>query len=168
MKLQVIGLMALATAAAGIDPALAREPYDDAFFVRPHATASAMLQDRSDCRGQALHMSDSAAAYSNPQYGALSAMGSALDEDALHDGGLRKRLQRAVFEDCMKQKGWTAADPSGSDLHELMKASARRPVALDAWLKTHEPAETAAAVAPAAQPVKTAAPATAAAARANN
>jgi hypothetical protein len=168
MKLMYLGLAGLAAAAAlEAGPALAaRQAYEDAFFVRPHATAQAMLQDRSDCRNQADHMSDTAASYSNPQYGALSAMGSALDEDALHDGGLHKRLQQAVFNDCMKQKGWTAADPTSAEAREL-KASQHHPELLDAWLKAHEPAEPPpappAAPAPTAQTVKAAAPAAAAA-----
>jgi hypothetical protein len=167
MKLMYLGLVGLAAAVLEAGPALAaRQAYDDAFFVRPHATAQAMLQDRSDCRSQADHMSDTAASYSNPQYGALSAMGSALDEDALHDGGLHKRLQRAVFTDCMKQKGWTPADLSEPETRELTRALPHHPEALDAWLKAHEPAE--APPAPPAPPapaqtVKTSAPAAAAA-----
>lgn len=142
MRQMILALVGVATAAVEAGPALAdRLPYEDVFFVRPHATAQAMLQDRADCRTQALHMSDSAAFYSNPQYGALSAMGSALDEDALHDGGLRKRLQRAVLNDCMKQKGWTPADPTQAEAHDLTKASLSHPAALDVWLKAHEPAE---------------------------
>jgi hypothetical protein len=169
MKLMFRGLMGLAAIAleAGSAMAAAPEPYNDAFFVRPHATAQAMLQDRADCRTQALHMSDTAASYSNPQYGALSAMGSALDEDALHDGGLHKRLQQAVFNDCMKQKGWTEADPTSTEIREL-KASQHHPELLDAWLKAHEPAEpppappaTPAPPAPTAQTVKASAPAAA-------
>lgn len=145
MKLMLIGLAGLIAAAAVAAPALAREPYDDAFFVKPQATAQAFFQDRTSCRTQALHMSDNAAAYSNPQYGAISAMGSALDEDALHEGGLHERLQRAVFNDCMKQLGWSPADLTPAETHELMKASPHHPEPLDAWLKAHEPAETVAA-----------------------
>src|SRR5690242_3092907 len=69
-------------------PALAREPYDDAYFVKPKATAAGMFQDRDTCRRQALGIGGGSASYSNPQYGALNAMGSALDEDQLHEGGI--------------------------------------------------------------------------------
>ena len=134
--------LALALAAAGVlaaAPAWARDLYDDAFFVRPHATAADLFQDRAQCRDTASHMSDTDASYSNPRYGALSAMGSALDEDALHDGGLHGRLQRAVFDDCMKQRGWTPAEVSNDESRMLLRANARHPDALDAWLKAHEP-----------------------------
>lgn len=149
----------LAFAVAGLlattaGTALARDVYDDAFFVRTQASAGEMFKDRTDCRATAEHLSDTASSYSNPQYGALSAMGSALDEDALHDGGLRKRLQRAVFYDCMREKGWTPAEVSAEDLRALMRADARHPQLLDAWLKAHEPPP-APTPAPAAAVVKT-------------
>lgn len=140
MGLRMIALAGLAAATTGAVPALAREPYDDAFFVRPQATAQDLLHDRADCRNQAQHIGDTAAAYSNPQYGALSAMGSALDEDALHEGGLHERMQKAAFAECMRRLGWTPADLSPEETRELMRAAAHHPEALDAWLKAHEPA----------------------------
>ena len=120
--------------------AQARELYDDVFFVRIHASASDLFSDRVDCRGAADHMRDTDSSYSNPQYGALSAMGSALDEDSLHDSGLAKRVHRAVFEDCMRKKGWTETDVPKDELKTLLRADVHHPQALDAWLKTHEPA----------------------------
>ncbi len=119
--------------------AQAREPFDDIFFVRQHANAGELYEDRAACRNAAQHMSDADAAYSNPEYGALSAMGSALDEDALHDGGLRKRLEHAVFVHCMEKKAWVSAAPSADELKILMRASPHHPDALDAWLRAHEP-----------------------------
>jgi len=138
MTFKTFALAAAATLAISA-PALAHDVYDDVFFVRTQASAVQLFKDRADCRTTAEHMNDTAAFYSNPQYGALSAMGSALSEDALHDGGLTKRLQRAVFDDCMKEKGWTAQDVSRDDLRTLMRADASHPQALDAWLKAHEP-----------------------------
>jgi hypothetical protein len=158
MTFKTLAFAAAAIVATAAGTALAHDVYDDVFFVRAQASAGQLFKDRSDCRSTAEHMSDTAASYSNPQYGALSAMGSALDEDALHDGGLRKRLQRAVLDDCMKQKGWTPAEVSAEDLRTLMRADARHPQLLDAWLKAHEPAP-APAPAPTAPVVKTAAPA---------
>ena len=125
---------------AGAPAASAHDVYDDLFFVRQHASAAELFADRAECRSTAQHMSDASAFYSNPEYGALSAMGSALDEDALHDGGLRKRLERAVFMHCMEKKAWTAAAPSGEETKVLMRASLRHPEPLNAWLKANEPA----------------------------
>jgi hypothetical protein len=119
--------------------AQARDLYDDLFFVRTHASAADLFQDRADCRNTALHMGENAATYSNPQYGAISAMSSALDEGELHDGGLRLRLQQAVFVDCMKEKGWVQATPTAEEQKLLMHASLRHPEALNDWLKSHEP-----------------------------
>ncbi len=138
MTLKMLALCAAVSSLAA-SAAQAREVYDDLFFVRAHASASDLFQDRDACRTAASHMNDTAASYSNPEYGALSAMGSALDEYSLHDGGLRKRLERAVFDHCMKDKGWTPATPQGEDLKVLLRATPRRPQAIDAWLKTHEP-----------------------------
>ncbi len=150
-------MLALAAAASLMTAgaAQARDVYDDVFFVRAHASAADLFQDRAACRTAATHMSDADAAYSNPQYGALSAMGSALDEDSLHEGGLHKRLERAVFDHCMKTNGWTLAAPAGEELKQLLRATPRHPQAIDAWLKTHEPAPEAAT--PAEPVVKTAA-----------
>ena len=134
---------ALALAGA---PALAREVYDDAYFVKAQASTAALFADRNDCRREAQGEGQGgSASYSNPQYGALNAMGSALDEDALHEGGLHKRLQRAVFDDCMKHRGWTPLQPEGEDAKAVARASLHHPQALDAWLKAHEPATAAVA-----------------------
>jgi hypothetical protein len=140
----------LAGAALAARPALAREVYDDAYFVKPQAKAADLFKDRIGCRREAQGLGDSAASYSNPEYGALNAMGSALDEDALHEGGLHKRLQRAVFTDCMKRLGWTPLQPTGEEARAVEHASLHHPDALDAWLKAHEPAP--APATPPAQP----------------
>lgn len=123
-------------------PALAREVYDDVFFVKAQGTAAGLFQDRKTCRRQALGLQTTSSSYSNPQYGALNAMGSALDEGELHEGGLRKRLQRAVFDDCMKRLGWSLLEPEGPDARAVARASEKHPEALDAWLRAHEPAPT--------------------------
>jgi hypothetical protein len=132
-------LAALALLASG--PALARELYDDAYFVKAKGTAAGFYEDRRGCRREALGLGIGSASYSNPQYGALNAMGSALDEGELHEGGLRKRLQRAVFDDCMKRQGWSPLQPTGEEVKSIAKASEKRPQPLDAWLKAHEPAD---------------------------
>ncbi len=118
---------------------VAAAPFADVYFVRAAATAGALFTDRGQCTAEAFSMGSSAAAYSNPEYGAASAMGSALDEDALHEGGLHKRLQRAIMVDCMEHRGWTQLNPSPEDARSIGKATPRRPEALDAWLKAHEP-----------------------------
>ena len=138
MNLKTLAFAA-ATLALAAPAAFAHDVYDDVFFVRTQASATDLFKDRADCRTTAEHMNDTAAFYSNPQYGALSAMGSALDEDALHDSGLTKRLQRAVFDDCMKGRGWTPADVPREELRQLMRADASHPQVLNAWLKAHEP-----------------------------
>jgi hypothetical protein len=140
MNLKIPAAVLAATAVfAAASAAAARDVYDDAFFVRPHASAADLFGDRAACRNAAEHMSDAAAAYSNPEYGALSAMGSALDEDALHEGGLHKRLERAVFMHCLDRNDWVSATPTGEELKVLMRASLRHPEALNAWLKANEP-----------------------------
>ncbi len=140
MTLKMLVFAAAAGLALAAGTAQAREVYDDVFFVRAHASAGDLFQDRAACRTAATHMSDADAFYSNPEYGALSAMGSALDEDALHDGGLHKRMERVVFDHCMRAKGWADAAPTGQELKALQRADAHHPQALDAWLKSHEPA----------------------------
>ncbi len=130
------GLLSVAAASS----ASAAEPFNDAFFVRHAATAKDLFADRRQCSNDAYSLNSGAAAYSNPEYGALSAMGSALDEDALHEGGLHKRMQRAVLVDCMRRLGWTQLDPGPDEVKVVAKASPRHPEALDAWLKAHEPA----------------------------
>ena len=119
--------------------AWAEEPYNNVLFVRPSATAAALFSDRGQCGQEASSMGTAAAGYTNPEYGALSAMGSALDEDALHEGGLHKRMRRAMLVDCMKRRGWTQLDPAADEAKAVAKASPRHPQALDAWLKAHEP-----------------------------
>ena len=140
-----VGLLTVATAAAAAD--------DNAtFFVRPAATATAMFSDRAQCIREAATMGSTSAAYSNPEYGALAAMGSALDEDALHEGGIHKRMNHAIMIDCMKRLGWTQLDLSPDDAKPVAKASPRHPEALDAWLKANEPPLAAPAAGPAAKP----------------
>lgn len=139
MTLKILAAVAGAALLAGASAAQARDVYDDVFFVRQHASATDLFADRAECRTTAQHMNDTSAFYSNPEYGALSAMGSALDEDALHDGGLQKRLERAVFMHCMEKKEWTAANPTGEELKVLLRASPRHPEDLNRWLLAHEP-----------------------------
>ena len=160
MTWKTLAFTAAASLALAVGAALARELYDDVFFVQAHATAANLFSDRIECRSAADHMRDTDSSYSNPQYGALSAMGSALDEDSLHDSGLSKRVHRAVFEDCMRHKGWTEVEVSRDDLKLLLRADARHPGPIDAWLKAHEPLSEpppVAAAAPAPPVVKTAA-----------
>jgi hypothetical protein len=166
MRGKIAVLAGLAAGVLASAPALAREhqDYEDLFFMRAKATAQGFFQDRSSCRYQAAHVSDNAAEYTEPEYGALSAMGSALDEYQLHEGGLHKRLQQAAFTECMEHLGWTPADLTPEEIRELKKADPRHPELLDAWLKTHEPppepvAATAAKPAPPAKPAATAPPA---------
>ena len=147
-----IGLCAVGAAMLATSQANAREPYDEVYFVRIHANTQALFDDRSQCRREAFSMGDTAAAYSDPNYGAITAMGQALDTDALHGGGLRKRMQRAIFIDCMKRRGWTQLDPSPGEAKAVSRSSLHHPDVLDAWLKAHEPAPAPIAVAPLASP----------------
>ncbi len=141
MNRMTLRLRSILTASvlAATAPAWAAEPYGDVFFVRASATAAALFADRGQCGQEAGSIGMSASGYSNPEYGALSAMGSALDEDALHEGGLHKRMRRAMVVDCMKRRGWTPLDPAADEAKAVAKASPRHPQALDAWLKAHEP-----------------------------
>ena len=146
MNVWKIGLCAAGAVMTLASAAAARQPFDDIYFVRAQATTPALFKDRDQCRREAFSMGDTAAAYSDPNYGAISAMGQALDTDALHGGGMRKRMQKAIMIDCMKRRGWTQLDPSPDEAKAVDRASVRHPDALDAWLKAHEPA----AVAPVA------------------
>ena len=128
-----VGLLSIAATAS------AAEPFSDILFVRVSATSAALFADRAQCGREASSMGSSAAGYSNPEYGALSAMGSALDEDALHEGGLHKRMIRAMVIDCMKRRGWTQQDPGPDEAKVVAKASPHHPQALDAWLQAHQP-----------------------------
>ena len=134
------GLSALLACAALLaGPARAGDAYDDRYFVKIGATGHDLLADRAECRRQALTLGSSAAAYSDPQYGALSALGAAIDSDALHGDGLRRRMRDAVLESCMKRQGWTPLQPDAEDARALARASGRRPEVLDAWLTAHQP-----------------------------
>lgn len=119
----------------------AGEPYDDRFFVKHGGTAQQMLDDRAECRRQALALGTGDSSYSNAQYGALAALGSALDSDALHDGGIRRRMQNAVLESCMDRQGWTPLEPTKAEARDLARIPGRDE-ALTAWLKAHEPPAT--------------------------
>lgn len=132
-------LLAAAIGALAL-PALAatRQPFEDAFYVRRGGDAASMYADRDACRREAMALGSSALAYSNPQYGALSAMGEALDSDALHEGGLKKRMQRAVLDSCMRRSGWEPRALGDGD-RGVARASPKKPQALDAWLKANEP-----------------------------
>jgi hypothetical protein len=66
-------------------------------------------------------------------------MGAALDSDQLHGGGLRKRMQLAVLNSCMKQLGWEPHELGPGD-KAVAHASPKHPEALNAWLKANEPA----------------------------
>ncbi len=132
-------------------PAMAREPFDDLFFVKRDGTAAQMLADRTDCR-QAATSVGSGGAYNDPEYGAAAALGESLDSDALHNGGLTKRFQLAVMKRCMERHGWLSVEPTREEARAISRASARHPEALDAWIKARTPP--APAVAAAAEPAK--------------
>lgn len=130
----LLGLGACGLAA----PAIAGPSLRDAWFVRAKdATAAAMLDDRAFCVDQAEQFGvDRASDFSNPEYGSLSALGAALDDDALH-GGAKQAVRRAVRDACMGKRGWTRVDPAEDQIKLLKKASARNPEALDAWIKAN-------------------------------
>jgi hypothetical protein len=130
----VLGLGASALAV----PACAGASLSAAWFVRAKdATASAMLADRTECVSQAEQFGvDRASDFSNPEYGSLTALGAALDEDALH-GGAKQAVRRAVRDACMSKRGWTRVDASEADAKLLKKANAHHPDDLDAWIKAN-------------------------------
>ncbi len=135
---------------------LAREPYDDLFFVKRGGTGAQMFADRASCRHQAVTIGGGGSGdYSNPNYGALAAMGQALDSDQLHSEGIGRRMQLAVLNSCMKDLGWTPLQPAEADARAVSRASERHPDALDGWIKAHEPP----APPPAPVPAAAAAPA---------
>lgn len=127
-----LGLSALAA------PALAGASLSEAWFVRAKdASAATMLADRTECVAQAEQFGvDRASDFSNPEYGSLTALGAALDEDALH-GGAKQAVRKAVRDACMSKRGWARVDPSDEDVKLLKKTSLRKPEALDAWIKAN-------------------------------
>lgn len=130
---------ALVVALALAVPAAEAEISDGAYFVKRGATAADFFVDRDACEHEAASLGDSPDAYSDPRYGALRAMGQAIDSDALHGGGLRKRMLAAVFNDCMKRLSWSPLGPAPDEIKALKRASPKHPQALDAWLKANEP-----------------------------
>jgi hypothetical protein len=127
-----LGLTALAA------PALAGASLSEAWFVRAKdASAATMLADRAECVAQAEQFGvDRASDFSNPEYGSLTALGAALDEDALH-GGAKQAVRKTVRDACMSKRGWARVDPSDEDAKLLKKTSLRKPEALDAWIKAN-------------------------------
>jgi len=128
-----LGFAGVLVAAAGSSRA------DGDYFVKRGATADAFFVDRAACQHAAASLGNSPDAYSDPRYGALTAMDQAIDSDALHGGDLRKRMLAAVFKDCMTRLDWSPLAPAPDEAKALKRASPRRPEALDAWLKAHEP-----------------------------
>jgi hypothetical protein len=130
----------LAAACAATATSASAAPYDNVFFVKKGATSAQLFTDRSACadvaKGVQIGRDE---AYSDPDYGVLSAMGTAIDSDSMH-GGIGKAVQRAALEKCMEKRGWVQQDPIGDDAKPVRKASSKNPAALDAWLKAHEPA----------------------------
>lgn len=124
------GLSVATTALAG--PSLA-----EAWYVKKDAKADAMLTDRAACVIDAQQFGvDRASDFSNPEYGSLTALGAALDEDALH-GGAKQAVRRAVRDACMQKKGWTKVDVSETDAKALKKAGQRNTGPLDAWMSAN-------------------------------
>ncbi len=136
---QVLGMAAALGATLSLVISAGASAESRAYFVKRGATAAEFFADRDACEHEATSLGDSPDAYSNPRYGALTAMGQAIDSDALHGGGLKKRMQAAVFKDCMKTRDWSPRDPSPDEAKALKRASPRHPEALDAWLKANEP-----------------------------
>lgn len=136
---RLIGLAGTLLLASLAAPAAAGQ-FDDLFFVRADPTAAAMLADRDGCAKEALALDiDASRGFSNPDYGVLTAMGSALQQDG-GDPKVRKAVRRVVLIKCMEGRGWTEADVMEGDIKGLKRAAAKNPGELDAWLKAHRPA----------------------------
>jgi len=125
--------------AAVAAPALAAPSLTEAWYARVDGKGAEMLTDRAACVVEAQQFGvDRANDFSNPEYGSLTALGAALDEDALH-GGAKAAVRRAVRDACMQKKGWTRVDVSEADAKTLKKANARNTGALDAWMAANAP-----------------------------
>lgn len=150
----------LAAGAAFAVPALAAPSLSDAWYVKAGGKGADMLADRTACVTDAQQFGvDRATDFSNPEYGSLTALGAALDEDALH-GGAKAAVRRAVRDACMQKKGWTRIDVSDADAKTLKKANSRNTGALDVWLVANTPKPKPAA--PAVTPVSATSPSAAA------
>lgn len=132
-------VLALAGSWLAASQAAAREPYDDHFFVKHGGSGAEMISTRAECRREAVSISSASSSYSDPNYGALAAMGAALDSDQLHNGGIQRRMEIAVLNNCMGRSGWTPLEPTRDEAKAVSKANLKRPEALDAWIKAHEP-----------------------------
>jgi hypothetical protein len=133
-------LTVAAVFAAG--PALAGT-YDKVFFVKRGATAAAMYDDREACTkvAESVGLGRGGEAYSDPDYGMISAMGAALETGSLETGsGIGKAVRRAALEKCMEKRGWTHKTVPEAEEKAIRRASRKDPAALDAWLKANEPA----------------------------
>jgi hypothetical protein len=118
--------------------AAAAGEFDKLFFVKPGGKGAAMLEDRAACAERAARLDvEQARGYSDPEFGSLAAMASAL-EGEVTSGKLRATVRRVALERCMERRGWTLAEPTQEELKLLRKASRKRPEALDAWLRANE------------------------------
>jgi hypothetical protein len=136
-KLTVPSLFVLAALAAA--PAHAGS-YDKIFFVKAGGTAQSMWADRDACSkiAEQVGLQRGGEAYSDPDYGMISAMGAALESDSMQSYG--KVVRRAALAKCMEKRGWTQADPSDADEKAVRHANAKSPEALDNWIKANAPA----------------------------
>jgi hypothetical protein len=134
--LPVVTFAALFAAA----PALAGS-FDKVFFVKRGGAALEMFEDRDACTriAENVGLQRNGEAYSDPDYGMISAMGAALDADTMN-GGVGKAVRRAALEKCMEKRGWSQVDPAEAEEKAVRRASRKDPTALDAWLKANEPA----------------------------
>jgi hypothetical protein len=114
--------------------------YDKVFFVRAGGTAQAMWADRDACTkiAENVGLHRGGEAFSDPDYGMISAMGAALESDSMQSYG--KEVRRAALEKCMEKHGWTQLDPDDGDEKAVRHANAKQPEALDAWIKANAPA----------------------------
>ena len=118
--------------------------YDKVFFVKAGGTAQAMWADRAACGKIAdnIGLQRGGEAFSDPDYGMISAMGAALESDSMQSYG--KEIRRAALEKCMEKHGWSQLDPADADEKAIRHANARQPEALDNWIKANAPAASAA------------------------
>jgi hypothetical protein len=120
-------------------PALAGA-YDKVFFAKVGGTAQAMWADRTTCAkiAEAVGLQRGGEAYSDPDYGMISAMGAALESDSMQSYG--KEIRRAALEKCMEKRGWTQVDLADADEKAVRHANAKQPEALDNWIRANAPA----------------------------
>jgi hypothetical protein len=114
----------LAAACAATATSASAAPYDNVFFVKKGATSAQLFTDRSACadvaKGVQIGRDE---AYSDPDYGVLSAMGTAIDSDSMHRASARRSSARRL------RNAWRSVAGSSRTRSVMTPSPSARPAA---------------------------------------